>query len=146
MATSKFMSISVLLIVLSCSTKMNQYLKTDKNVQLRDGRWIEKERDPYGEYISKGRYIKGEKTGRWKTVYQGRKYHQEKFRKGYSVVKFYHPNGKLMETGRTETKILPQERIWQKTGNWKYYDDTGKLLLIKKYFDGQPIADSILQK
>lgn len=47
-----------------------------------------------------------------------------------------------MEKGLTQTVVRQNERIWQYIGDWKYYDETGKLKYIKKFWEGGK-ADSI---
>ena len=86
-----FFTLSLLLI--SCASHLNQYVNTGKNTKVRNGIWIERDTDQHGEYVSKGRYKMGEKIGKWKTTYQGKKYHTEKIRNGFAKVKFYYPNG-----------------------------------------------------
>lgn len=130
------------LLLISCASHFNQYVNTGKNTKVRNGIWIERDTDQHGEYVSKGRYKMGERIGKWKTTYQGKKYHTEKIRNGFAKVKFYYPNGNIMEKGLTQTVVRQNERIWQYIGDWKYYDETGKLKYIKKFWEGGK-ADSI---
>ena len=126
----------LLICLVSCAApkKINQYHTLPNKNRERVGYWIEKDSDEHGEYVSKGNYKNGVKIGRWKTSYQGKKYHIEKInKKGIAKVKFFHPNGQLMELGKSKSMITETYVSWEKFGDWKYFDDKGKLIEIKKY-------------
>ena len=127
----------ILLIgICSCSAPkaINQYRTLPDKSKERVGYWVEKDKDEFGEYIAKGNYKDGVKTGTWKTTYQGKKYHVEKINKeGIATVKFFHPNGKVMEKGKTKMINSSSFISWEKFGEWKYYDDKGKLIKVTDY-------------
>lgn len=132
----------VLLCLSSCKTKTNQYVKTPEKVQKRHGKWVEEYSSDQGTLFAKGKYKMGEKVGVWKTTSEGKRYQIDKIRKDITYTKVYHPNGKISERGQTKLDIKPDNRHWFYFGDWKYYDDSGKLLYIKRYHQGKK-ADSI---
>ena len=60
----------------------------------------------------------------------------------FSTTKLYHLNGKIMEKGQSKLDVSDVQRHWYYFGDWKYYDEKGKLKYIKKYANGKKI-DSI---
>lgn len=139
---TKYNVLLVLLLMISCKTKLNQYVKVEEKVQKRHGKWREEYSSDNGSLIAIGKYNKGEKVGTWKTTFEGRIYQKDKIRKNITKTKYYFHNGKLMEIGQSRFDISKQERHWYYFGDWKYYNEEGKLLYVKKYEDGKKI-DSI---
>ncbi|MCD1117996.1 toxin-antitoxin system YwqK family antitoxin [Chryseobacterium turcicum] len=137
-----------LLIVLSffvfasCKTKTNQYIKISEKSQKRHGKWIEKYPVDNDTLIVIGKYNTGEKIGVWKTFIDDKLYQKEKIQKKKIKMFVYHKNGNIMERGQSKLDISENERHWYYFGDWKFYDENGKLKHIKKYTDGKKI-DSI---
>lgn len=121
---------------------MNQYVKDEKKVNKRNGKWKEEYSSDEGTLSAVGKYKMGEKVGVWKMTLNGRKYQKEVIRKGITKTKRYFSNGKLMERGQSKIDISENERHWYYFGDWKYYDEQGNLLYIKKYADGKKV-DSV---
>ncbi|WP_449387068.1 hypothetical protein [Chryseobacterium lineare] len=132
----------IFLVFVSCKTKMNQYVKDEKKVSKRDGKWKEEYSSDEGTLNAIGKYRMGEKVGVWKMTLNGHKYQKDVIRKGITKTKRYFPNGKLMERGQSKIDISENERHWYYFGDWKYYDEKGNLRYIKKYADGKKV-DSI---
>ncbi|WP_042721450.1 hypothetical protein [Flavobacterium sp. B17] len=132
----------ILLVFVSCKTKINQYVKDEKKVSKRDGKWKEEYSSDDGILHATGKYRMGEKVGVWKMTLNGHKYQKDVIRKGITKTKRYFPNGKIMEKGQSKMDISENERHWYYFGDWKYYDEEGKLRYIKKYADGKKV-DSI---
>ncbi|SEN08385.1 hypothetical protein SAMN05421856_11447 [Chryseobacterium taichungense] len=132
----------IFLVLVSCKTKINQYVKDEKKVSKRDGKWKEEYSADEGILHATGKYRMGEKVGVWKMNLNGRKYQKDVIRKGITRTKRYFPNGKIMEKGQSKIDISENERHWFYYGPWEYYNDTGKLLYIKIYNQGQK-TDSI---
>lgn len=127
----------------SCNTKkMNQYVKVENKWQKRHGKWKEEYSSDQGSLTAIGKYKMGEKVGVWKTTFEGKLYQKDKIRKNITKTKLYYPNGKIMETGQSKLDISDAQRHWYYFGDWKYYDENGKLKYIKKYADGKKV-DSI---
>lgn len=129
-------------IFVSCKTELNQYIRIDSKTQKRHGKWKEEYSVENGKLTAIGKYKKGEKVGVWKTTFQDKLYQKDKIRKSVTKTKLYFPNGKIMQRGQSRFDISENERHWYYFGDWKYYDENGKLKYIKKYADGKKI-DSI---
>lgn len=129
----------------SCQTKTNQYIKISDKVQKRHGKWKEEYPTEEGILIATGKYKKGEKIGVWKTYLGDKLYQTEKIRRKKIKMFVYHKNGNIMERGQSKLDISENERHWYYFGDWKFYDENGKLKYIKKYTDGKKI-DSVSLK
>ncbi|MBB4805057.1 putative ATP-binding protein involved in virulence [Chryseobacterium defluvii] len=129
-------------ILVSCKAKMNQYIKNENNVKKRSGKWKEEYSSNEGTYIAVGKYKNGEKVGVWKTFFDNKLYQKDKIRKNITKTKRYFSDGTLMESGQSKMDISTNERHWYYFDDWKYYNDQGKLLYIKKYHLGNK-TDSI---
>lgn len=137
-----FIVLVVSLFTFSCQMKMNQYIKVSEKSQKRHGKWKEEYSTNEGTLVAVGRYKKGEKVGVWKTYFDNKLYQKENIRKDITKIKRYFPTGTIMEKGQTKLEISQHERHWFYSGDWKYYDDKGNLLYIKKYYKGSK-TDSI---
>lgn len=132
----------IVLLLASCNTKMNQYIKDEKNVSKRHGKWKEKYSSDEGTLIAVGKYKNGEKAGIWKTILNNQLFQKDRIRKNITKTKMYYPNGKLMQSGQSKMDVSKNERHWYYFGDWKFYDEKGNLRFIKKYEDGKKV-DSI---
>lgn len=134
-------------IFTSCKTKeMNQYMRFPDKTQKRQGKWKEEHSSDQGTLTAVGKYKIGEKVGVWKITFEDKLYQKDKIRKSVTTTKLYHPNGKIMERGQSKLDISDAQRHWYYFGDWKYYDETGKLKYIKKYADGKKIDSISFQK
>lgn len=139
---SQYFLLLMLVSLMSCvPAKFNQYSKEGR-IQKRDGKWIETNSTEQGDLVSKGKYKKGEKVGVWKTNNDGVKFQKEVYRKKLIKTRIFHPNGKVKVKGQSTTEITDDYIHWFYTGDWKHYNENGKLIYIKKYNRGKP-ADSI---
>lgn len=129
-------------VFVSCQTKTNQYIKISDKVQKRHGKWKEEYPTEEGTLIATGRYKMGEKIGVWKTYLGDKLYQTEKIRRKKIKMFVYYKNGNIMERGQSKLDISENERHWYYFGDWKFYDENGKLKYIKKYTDGKKI-DSV---
>lgn len=137
-----FITTLLLLLTMSCQTKMNQYVKVGEKSKKRHGKWKEEYPTNEGTLVAVGKYKKGEKVGVWKTYFDNKLYQKEHIRKNITKIKRYFPTGTIMEKGQTRLEISQNERHWFYSGDWKYYDDKKNLRYIKKYEKGK-ITDSI---
>lgn len=128
--------------LVSCKTKINQYVKDDHDTDKRNGKWREEYSSNEGVLIATGKYKKGEKIGVWKMFSNDKLFQKDKIRRDITKTKKYFPNGKIMEKGQSKLEISQNERHWFYFGDWKFYNDRGELLYIKKYFNGNE-TDSI---
>lgn len=135
-----YLIVLVLLTQISCS--INQYREISDSHRQRHGKWIEKDSVENAEYVMKGKYKMGEKTGVWKTYLNGKLYQKDKIKDSITITKVYFPNGNIMEKGQSKLIVKDHLRHWFYYGNWEYYDKNGKLEYIKKYQDNNKV-DSI---
>ena len=134
-------------VMSSCKTQpINQYVKVENKWQKRHGKWKEEYSSDQGTLTAVGKYKMGEKFGVWETTFQNKLYQKDKIRKGVTKTKLYHPNGKIMERGQSRLDITEAQRHWYYFGDWKYYNENGKLKYIKKYADGKKIDSISFQK
>ncbi len=131
-----------LILVISCKTKMNQYILTDDKHKKRHGKWREEYSADDGKLTAIGKYNKGEKVGKWKIYFGSQLYEKNKVRKDITKIKRYFPDGRLMESGQTKLDISANERHWYYFGDWKYFSKEGKLLYIKTFYRNKK-ADSV---
>ena len=138
-----FISCSLALFILSsCSQGLNQYKKDSKGISYRSGKWKEIYSSNDGDLTAIGRYKEGKKIGVWKTYFQENLYQKEQINRSFTKVKFYYPNGKIMQKGQTKLDHSNAESHWYYYGAWKFYDAKGKLSYIKHYISGR-VTDSI---
>ncbi len=138
----KYFLFAITFIFVSCvPVGINQYIK-DGKIQKRDGKWIETNATEEGEFVSKGKYKKGEKVGVWKTNIDGVKFQKEVYRKKLIKTRIFHPNGKVKVKGQSTTEITDDYIHWFYTGDCKHYNEKGILIYIKKYSKGKPL-DSV---
>ncbi|QOW10021.1 hypothetical protein Q73A0000_06415 [Kaistella flava (ex Peng et al. 2021)] len=128
--------------VVSCGpARINQYVKEDK-IQKRNGKWIETNSTEQGDFVSKGKYRKGNKVGVWFTSIDNTNYQKDVYRKDIIKTRIFHPNGKTKIKGQSTTEVTDDFIHWFYSGDWKHYNEKGKLIYIKKYNRGKPL-DSI---
>ncbi|NMR34010.1 hypothetical protein HIO71_07270 [Chryseobacterium aquaticum] len=60
---------------------MNQYIKEEKNVSKRHGKWKEEYSSDEGTLIAVGKYNNGEKVGIWKTTLNNKLFQKDKIKK-----------------------------------------------------------------
>lgn len=138
----KYFLLLIIVCAVSCSpAKINQYVKEDK-VKKRNGKWIETNVTEQGEYISTGKYKKGVKVGVWRTLVDHQMYQKDVYGKDLIKTKIFYPTGKIKTRGQSTTEVGNDFIHWFYTGDWKYYNELGKLIYIKKYQAGKP-SDSI---
>ncbi|WP_309609543.1 hypothetical protein [Flavobacterium sp.] len=128
----------LVLSIQSCKTKINE---VKNNIQV--GKWVTIDTFDY-PYISKGKYYKGKQTGSWKYIYNGKLDRKENYKNDKCLTKFYYPNRKLKQKGYTKLDNIENNAHWYYSGNWKYYNERGKLVKINIFENGK-IVDSIIK-
>jgi antitoxin component YwqK of YwqJK toxin-antitoxin module len=53
---------------------------------------------------------------------------------------------KIQSKGKTKLIITGAEMHWFYFGDWKYYDDNGKLISIKKFNNGEFVSEQKITK
>ncbi len=137
-AKNNFILLTLLTILISCKTNQT------KN-KLREGLWIETvELSDSITIKTKGRYRKGEPIRTWKYYRNNHIEKKEKYKENSSHITFYHENGKKQSEGNTKFVITEKETHWFYSGKWFFYNEAGKLDMIKHYENGEKISEEIV--
>jgi antitoxin component YwqK of YwqJK toxin-antitoxin module len=124
----------ILISLLSCGT--------NKKINgLRHGKWvtyntIDKIAYKYVEFYKKGNEVKT-----WKTYKNNKIYKKEKYLYNISLITYFHENKKIAITGQSKLEENGNEIHWFYYGNWYFYDENGKLIILKKYENGELISE-----
>ena len=118
---------------LSCKT--NQFNKVGQS----HGRW--EFADTLGTQVYKygGRYKNGIECGKWKYHLGGKLARKEKYRKNISYNQFFHENGKVSSRGKSQLDVSAAEIHWYYFGDWEYFDETGRLTMVKTFENGKQV-------
>ncbi len=119
----------------------------DKNGQ-RDGKWCTYYDQSKGIKDKVGKYKHGEQVGKWKYyTHEGILYKEERYnlRKHRIHTKIY-KNGKLLKTGKARIVDEPDGIHYYWYGEWKYYNENGKLEKIIIYDNGKAVNTIIKDK
>lgn len=136
----RYLIISFCIIFLAFACKpINQ--KVNKE---REGLWIEEYAQDSLHYKSIGKYHKGDPVKKWRYYLDKKIIMREKFNKEYCIRTKYHKNGKVESKGNTKLDNNEKYPHWFYTGDWKFYDQKGKLNQIKKYENGNLISETIV--
>jgi hypothetical protein len=119
-----------MLIFSSCKT--NQ-----KSNGLRDGKWITTDSIESNMYKYVEKYNKGREVKTWKTYKNNNIFKKEKYKKHVCEVTYFGENKKIISKGQTKIKDSGNESHWFYFGEWKYYNNKGKLILLKNYENGE---------
>ncbi|PKB17071.1 hypothetical protein [Flavobacterium sp. 5] len=134
----KTLYIIMILSFFACKPQLiNQ--KIDKK---KEGKWVITNIQDSIEYKSFEFYKNDEPIKKWKSYINGKKYKIEKYKNGICLVKVYHENGKIESKGNTKLENNDKYAHWFYFGDWKYYDQNGKLISIKKYENGEFISET----
>ena len=130
---SPFLLFTILLGIAGCKT--NQFNPEGK----RHGRWVFT--DTLGTHIYKygGRFRNGIERGTWKYYFDDKLSRKEKYRKDISHNTFFYPNGKIMSQGKAQLDVSETEIHWYYFGDWQYFDENGKLTVVKTYEKGKEV-------
>lgn len=136
----KIIAFCLLLGMISISgCKINQTKNKEKH-----GRWVYADTVNKIPYKSTGKYKKGIEKGVWKSFTNNKIDKKEHYKKGMCEVTNYFENGAIKSKGKTKMAITDSVTHWHYTGDWLFYDATGKLIRIKNYENGELKTDSIL--
>jgi antitoxin component YwqK of YwqJK toxin-antitoxin module len=128
---------ALLLILIGCKT--NQ-IKNKK----REGFWVELYEQDTSKYKSKGYYQASDPKKTWRYYLNGKLIKKEKYKLGICNTTFYFKNGKIESQGQTNLSETTTETHWFYNGNWRYYDEKGKLTCIRNYNNGELIHETIM--
>lgn len=137
-----FITFFLLLLFANCKTApINQ-----KENKKRVGLWIEQSEIDSTKYKSIGTYNDGDPVKKWRYYTNNIIYKKEIYRKDKCITTYYYPNGKIQSKGKTKLTITGPEMHWFYYGDWKYYDDNGKLISIKKFNNGEFVSEQKITK
>ncbi|WP_353159798.1 hypothetical protein [Myroides odoratus] len=112
------------------------------------GRWIYRTKiDDKDNEVVRGRYDnKGFQKGVWRYRYNGRLYKKQRFKDSIAYTTYYHPNGKIAETGQTKLASTTSSLHYFYFGSWFIYDTQEQLTHVKHYEFGQLKYETKLQR
>jgi antitoxin component YwqK of YwqJK toxin-antitoxin module len=128
----------IILSLFSCKPKLiNQ--KTNKKEKVF-GRTIFVDS---AHYKSVGKYKNDDPIKKW-CYYLDGKIIKKRSTQDTCYTKFYHQNGK-MSRGTTVLDTSTKYAHWFYSGNWKFYDNKGKLIIERNYQSGKLASETILK-
>jgi len=130
----------LLLILIFSNCKINQ-----KSNGLRDGKWITTDSISNNMYKYVENYNKGKEVKTWKTYKNNKIYKIEKHKKLFCEVTYFGENKKIILKGQTKIENSENEAHWFYFGEWKYYNNKGELILLKKYENGELKSETEIQ-
>ncbi|MDG2431712.1 hypothetical protein [Flavobacterium sp.] len=107
----------------------------------REGLWVEKYALDTLQYKSIGNYKNNEPTKKWRYYLDGKLIKKEKYKARFCKTKSYHQNGQLQSKGKTVLDTSGKYAHWYYQGEWKFYDNKGKLLSRSTYKEGELTAE-----
>lgn len=130
------------IILLQSSCKVNTY----KN-GVRNGKWIFKDTVDSIVIKNKGKFKNGLEYKTWKYFENNRLVKKEKYTDSVANVWFYYPNGKTKFNGKTTITLHSADKIihWFYNGEWRKYNESGKLILVQVYHTGQLVKETPIQ-
>ena len=139
---SILLSFITVLLAAGCKTApINQKINKKK-----EGKWVIIYNQDSIEYRSLEFYKNDEPIKKWKSYINGKKYKTEKYKNGVCLLKIYHQNGKIESKGKTKLESNNENSHWFYFGDWKFYDENGKLISIKKYKNGEFVSEQKINK
>ncbi|PJJ10520.1 MORN repeat protein [Flavobacterium sp. 1] len=132
-----FITLFLTLTVIGCKTApINQ--KVNKK---REGLWIENYTADSEKYKSVGKYRQDDPIKKWHYYLNGEIIKKEKYKHNICKTTTYFENGKIQSKGQTKTTTDNIEIHWFYHGVWKFYNEKGKLIITKKYNNGELISE-----
>jgi antitoxin component YwqK of YwqJK toxin-antitoxin module len=135
----KIMFLFITLLALSCC-KINQFKHKQKT-----GRWVYRDTVNGIVYESKGKYKKGLEKKTWNYYANNKLIKKEEYKKGLCYVTTYFDNGAIASAGKTKLSVTDAETHWYYFDEWHFYDETGKLIKIKKYAEGALLEETTIK-
>lgn len=127
------------IVIVSCSpTLTNQTLN-----KKREGHWIEKYSLDSLHYRSVGHYTNDEPIKKWRYYLDGEIIKKEKYKARFCKTRLYHKNGRLQSKGKTVLDTSGKYPHWYYDGEWKSYNNDGRLLSRRIYREGQLLFEKM---
>jgi len=130
------------IIVLQASCKVNTY----KN-GVRSGGWVFRDTIDGVVIKNKGKFKNGVECKTWKYFQNTQLVKKEKYTDSIADVWEYHANGKIKFHGKTTITLHSKNKIihWFYNGEWRKYNESGKLILVQMYDTGQLVTETPIQ-
>lgn len=144
------LAIGMLIVVAGCSLlKPAVVNQTDQNGK-KTGRWITFSSDQPKRKISDGYFKNDLETRRFRYYHPNGKrqvrfvygrHHQ--YGKSHIKVKYWYPSGKVMQKGTSFLFLDEKEIRYVFDGEWRFYDERGRLMEKTVYKMGEPVLTKI---
>ena len=132
-----FIILCLTLSLIECKTApLNQ-----KENKKRVGLWIEQYSIDSTQYKSVGKYKNGDPIKKWYYYTNDKINKKEVYKKNKCTITYYNTNGTIQSKGKTKLVVTDPEIHWFYYGDWKYFDENGKLISIRKYKNGEFISE-----
>lgn len=135
-----FLTFAFVLIFAFLSCKINRVKNNE-----RHGKWIDSNTVENVNYKSIGRYKNGLEKGTHKQFANKKLYRKEKYNNGICQTTYYYQNGKIKSQGKTQLDLTEKQIHWYYQGDWKFFDENGKLLGVKTYEKGELLNQTEIQ-
>lgn len=135
----KIIFLAVAMLALACC-KTNQFKDKQKT-----GRWIYRDTVNGIFYESKGKYKKGLERKTWNYYANGKLIKKERYKNDICYVTTYFDNGAIASAGKTKLSSTDAETHWFYFEEWRFYNETGKLVKIKQYTDGALLKETKIE-
>jgi antitoxin component YwqK of YwqJK toxin-antitoxin module len=133
-----FLTVFIILTLIGCKTAAINQKENKKRV----GLWIEQYSIDSTQYKSAGKYKKGDPVKKWLYYTNNKISKKEIYLKNKCIITYYNTNGTIQSKGKTKMVTTGPETHWFYFGDWKYYDENGNLISIKKYENGNFISEA----
>lgn len=134
---SSFIYLLFIGFLFSCKPKL---LNQKVNKQ-REGLWIENYGQDSSNYKSVGSYRNDDPIKKWTYYLNGKRIKKENYSGSSCRTKNYFQNGRVQSKGQTKTTTNGEETHWFYDGEWKFYNEKGKLILIRTYDNGVLVSE-----
>jgi antitoxin component YwqK of YwqJK toxin-antitoxin module len=130
------------LTLIGCKTApINQ-----KENKKREGLWIENYAIDSAKYKSVGKYHLDDPIKKWRYYLNGKIIKREKYKLNICNTTTYFENGKIQSKGQTKTTSDNIQIHWFYDGDWNFFDEKGKLIVTRKYSNGELISETTNDK
>nr|WP_294776802.1 hypothetical protein [uncultured Flavobacterium sp.] len=135
-----FSGILILLVILLQSCKTNRTVNHH-----RVGKWVYKDTVNGILYKSKGRYKKSVEIKTWKYFENRKLVKTEKYKDGICYITTFDHKGRITSTGQSMMVEEQDGTHWYIIGEWKFFDQNGEIIGIKKFEKGELISEVIVK-
>ncbi|MFT6749415.1 MAG: antitoxin component YwqK of YwqJK toxin-antitoxin module [Flavobacterium sp.] len=104
------------------------------------GKWVSKDTIDGISYKYIEYYKNGQETKTWRIYKNNTISKSEKYKGNTSTIKFYNEAKQVIATGKTQLDETEKLVHWYYHGDWRFYDNNGKLLQTKSYYYGKIMA------